>query len=305
MSEVSVPTQTHDSPCVDPATPSHKRVAGANILLADFCNRPIARYLLRRDEHKILVIGYDSTHVPQLLGVLCGEKDLVPPATWPKRVQITWKNNILQVVDLGPIYQTYFTDKYKFLEPRTAYTIAENLKLGLKSVCLITITFEYEDWAGAETTQTRLPCDPSQVISTVTPQPQPDPVPEHSPEVSNRVCIDLTATGDNEDDKADDVVFLRAVRVRDHPLSAPSGEGDRTAHQPLATQGKRKRIHRDQDTWPSTRTRVSVSVGTQTSPTPIPLTPTPPPTVGSQIGEFVRIGLAAAVTWGAMTYELR
>ncbi|KAG8708686.1 hypothetical protein FRC09_001094 [Ceratobasidium sp. 395] len=277
MSEVSVPTQTHDSPCVDPATPSHKR--GANILLADFCNRPIARYLLRRDEHKILVIGYDSTHVPQLLGVLCGEKDLVPPATWPKRVQITWKNNILQVVDLGPIYQTYFTDKYKFLEPRTAYTIAENLKLGLKSVCLITITFEYEDWAGAETTQTRLPCDPSQVISTVTPQPQPDPVPEHSPEVSNRVCIDLTATGDNEDDKADDVVFLRA--------------------------GKRKRIHRDQDTWPSTRTRVSVSVGTQTSPTPIPLTPTPPPTVGSQIGEFVRIGLAAAVTWGAMTYELR
>ncbi|KAG8703657.1 hypothetical protein FRC09_004022 [Ceratobasidium sp. 395] len=298
----SVSAQTRDSPCVDPATPNHIR--GVSIALNEWDLDPPVRYLFRRDEHRILVIGYDTADRLKLLGV-CNEEG-PPPATMLKCVQITWENNT--VLDLGSPHRSYFVEKQMYVEPHTACTVADNSEfLLIKYGDSITIDFVYEDQVEVEVeaTQTRSPSDHSQVAPSVV-QSQPtdgsDSMSEHSQGGVDRAYIDLTAAEDDEsDDEVADVIFLKVVQGCDQQRGASGGEGGRAVNQSSTSQGeKRNRTDVDQSARPLTRTSMSVSVGTQISPTPA----VPPTTERSQIGEIGRMALVASAMWGALTFKL-
>ncbi|KAG8777868.1 hypothetical protein FRC12_000159 [Ceratobasidium sp. 428] len=288
MSKSVAPTKVHWLFKSVHTASSDKQVTGVSISIY-IPGEQHARYSFHHDERKILTIcSHTVMDVHKALTVY-GEEDVVP-LDMSKYIQLTWIDNTLRVTDLGSSRGTYFLGKVRRLEPHFVYTVAEKpiLRLGEREVagrkvrdCII-INFVYKNREEVETAQPKSRSGHSQVTSSVTTRPRSmdgsDSVSERSPEASNRVYIDLTATEDSESDaETDDVVFLKAVYVHDHPQSTPSGEGGRVVNQPPVAQGKkRKRIDRDQGTRPSTGTCVRVSVGTQTLPTS-----TLPPTVGS------------------------
>ncbi|KAG8708687.1 hypothetical protein FRC09_001095 [Ceratobasidium sp. 395] len=262
MSKSVAPTKVHWLFKSVHTASSDKQVTGVSISIY-IPGEQHARYSFHHDERKILTIcSHTVMDVHKALTVY-GEEDVVP-LDMSKYIQLTWIDSTLRITDLGSSRGTYFLGKVRQLEPHFVYTVAEKpiLRLGEREVagrklmrilgsfvctqllkvrdCII-INFVYKNREEVETAPPKSRSGHSQVTSSVTTQPRSmdgsDSVSECSPEASNRVYIDLTATEDSESDaETDDVVFLKAVYVRDHPQSTPSGEGGRVVNQPPVAQ---------------------------------------------------------------------